>query len=134
MKKLTVNSIKCTGCRSCMLVCSFIHANACNYHDSRIKIASEETRGRHTPVLCQFCEDPPCANACPAQAVSKQPATGAICVDQDLCTGCEACVNACPFNAMFFDEKNQKAFTCDLCQGNPECVKVCQLPEAVVYA
>jgi hypothetical protein len=35
---------------------------------------------------------------------------------------------------MFFDQKNQRAFTCDLCQGNPECVKVCQLPEALVYA
>ena len=134
MKKLMVNGAKCTGCRSCMLVCSFIHANECNYHDSRIKIVSEEARGRHTPVLCLFCDDPPCVEACPAEALSKQPATGAIEVDPDRCTGCESCVSACPFQAMFFDQKSQKAFTCDLCHGNPECVKVCQLPEAVVYA
>jgi len=134
MKKLMVNSTKCTGCRSCMLVCSFTHADEGNYHDSSIKIVSEEARGRHTPVLCQFCEAPPCAAACPVGALSKQSATGAIEVDPDLCTGCESCVGACPFHAMFFDQKNQKAFTCDLCRGNPECVKVCQLPEAVVYA
>ena len=134
MKKLRVNGTKCTGCRSCMLVCSFTHADECNYHDSRIKIVSEEARGRHTPVLCQFCEDPPCTAACPVGALSKRSATGAIEVDPDLCTGCESCVGACPFHAMFFDQKNQKAFTCDLCRGNPECVKVCQLPEAVVYA
>ena len=134
MTKLQVNPIKCTGCRSCMLVCSFRHTDECNYHDSRIKIASEEARGRHTPVLCQFCEDPPCVSACPVEALSKQSQTGAIAVDPELCTGCEVCVSACPFNAMFFDQKEQRPFTCDLCQGNPECVKVCQLPEALVYA
>jgi len=73
-------------------------------------------------------------SACPVEALSKQSATGAIQVDPGLCNGCEACVTACPFNAMFFDQRNQRAFTCDLCQGNPECVKVCQLPEALVYA
>jgi anaerobic carbon-monoxide dehydrogenase iron sulfur subunit len=117
-----------------MLVCSFMHGDECNYHDSRIQIASEEARGRHTPVLCHFCDDPPCAAACPVEALSKHPQTGAIAVDPELCTGCEACVSACPFNAMLFNPKNQRPFTCDLCRGNPECVKVCQLPEALVYA
>ena len=115
-----------------MLVCSFMHGDECNYHDSRVKIVSEEARGRHTPVLCQFCDDPACASACPAEALTKQLSTGAIHLDPDLCTGCEACVSACPFNAMFFDPKIQQPFTCDLCGGNPECVKVCQLPEALI--
>lgn len=134
MKKLRVNSAKCTGCRSCMLVCSFMHTDECNYHDARIRIESQEARGLHRPVLCQFCEDPPCVDACPVEALSKESTTGAIQVDPDRCTGCESCVTACPFRAMFLDPKSQKAFTCDLCRGNPECVKVCQLPEAVVYA
>jgi hypothetical protein len=34
---------------------------------------------------------------------------------------------------MFFDPENQIAFTCDLCHGDPECVKICQLPEALSY-
>jgi Fe-S-cluster-containing dehydrogenase component len=84
-------------------------------------------------VLCQFCEDPPCISACPVEALSKDTKTGAIRVDGSLCSGCQACISACPFAVMFFDPENQKAFTCDLCQGDPECVKVCQLPEALSY-
>jgi Fe-S-cluster-containing hydrogenase component 2 len=134
MKKLQVHSNKCTGCRSCMLICSFMHTDACSYHESRIKITSDEARGRHTPVLCQFCEDPPCVAACPVEALSRDAKTSAIHVDVGLCNGCQACISACPFEAMFFDQKNQIAITCDLCGGNPECVKVCQLPEALVYS
>ena len=133
MKRLVVHPNKCTGCRSCMLLCSFMHTDACSYHGSRIKIVSDEAHGRHTPVLCQFCEDPPCVSACPVEALSKDAQTGAIRVDARMCNGCQACIGACPSAAMFFDPENQKAFTCDLCQGDPECVKVCQLPEALSY-
>lgn len=133
MKKIVVNANKCTGCKSCMLICSFMATEECSYHGARIKIISNEARGRHTPVLCQFCEDPPCVSACPVDALWKDQGTGAIQVDRNLCNGCEACIGACPFEAMFFDHETGKAFTCDLCQGGPECVKVCQLPEALVY-
>lgn len=132
--RLKVNPGKCTGCRSCMLICSFMHTEECNYRDSRVKILSEEARGKHTPVVCQFCEEPPCVKACPAGALSRNEANGVIEIASDLCNGCEACVTACPFGAMFFDSKTERPFTCDLCQGDPECVKVCQLPEALVYA
>jgi len=133
MKRLVVNSQKCTGCRICMLICSFIHTEECNYHDSRIRIVSQEARGRHTPVLCQFCEGPPCVSVCPVEALSRYTATGTIQIDLNLCNGCKLCISACPHDAMFFNERTQQAFTCDLCQGDPECVKVCQLPQALVY-
>mgnify|MGYP001027954965 FL=1 len=133
MKRLVAHPNKCTGCRSCMLICSFMHIQECSYHDSRIKIVSDEAHGRHTPVLCQFCEDPPCIDSCPVEALSQDPATGVIQVDVGLCNGCQLCIGACPFEVIFFDQEIQKAFTCDLCQGDPECVKVCQLPQALVY-
>lgn len=133
MKILVAHPNKCTGCRSCMLICSFMHTDACNYHDSRIKIVSDEAHGMHTPVLCLFCEDPLCISACPVEALSRNPKTSAIQIDVGLCNGCQLCIPACPFEAIFFDPENQKAFTCDLCQGDPECVKICQLPEALTY-
>lgn len=133
MKRLVAHPAKCTGCRSCMLTCSFTHTEACSYHGSRIKIVSEEAHGKHAPVVCQFCENPACVSACPVEALSKDAQTGAIRVDGNLCDGCQACITACPFEAMFLDRENQKAFTCDLCQGDPECLKVCQLPEALTY-
>jgi Fe-S-cluster-containing hydrogenase component 2 len=36
------------------------------------------------------------------------------------------CVAICPFGAMDFDETNKKVFKCDLCDGEPMCVKFCQ--------
>jgi carbon-monoxide dehydrogenase iron sulfur subunit len=134
MKRLLAHPHQCTGCRSCMLICSFIHTDACSYHGSRIKILSDEAHGKHTPVLCQFCEDPACVQACPTGALSKKGMTGPVQVEGSLCNGCQACIAACPFEAMFFDGERQEPFTCDLCQGDPECVKVCQLPEALSYA
>jgi len=133
MKKLSADPIKCTGCRSCMLVCSFMHTDASSYHGSRIRIESDEARGRHTPVLCRFCDDPECINACPVQALSKEDKTGAIQVDRSLCNGCQSCLQSCPHGGLFFDAENGKPFTCDLCQGDPECLKVCQLPQALSY-
>ena len=36
-------------------------------------------------------------------------------VDAELCIGCKACVEACPFGAMQFDEEREVAMMCDLC-------------------
>jgi carbon-monoxide dehydrogenase iron sulfur subunit len=35
------------------------------------------------------------------------------------------CVRACPSGAMGFDKKEKLADKCDLCGGDPECVKHC---------
>ena len=116
-----------------MLVCSFMHTDASSYHGSRIRIESDEARGQHTPVLCRFCDDPECLSACPVQALSKEAKAGSIRVDGSLCNGCQSCLQGCPHGAIFFDDENGKPFICDLCQGDPECLKVCQLPEALSY-
>jgi len=35
------------------------------------------------------------------------------------------CIQACPFGAMGYDEEQGIAEKCDLCAGDPECVKHC---------
>ena len=42
------------------------------------------------PLFCHHCEDPPCATACPEDAISKDPETGVVLHDPDKCTGCNA--------------------------------------------
>jgi len=51
-------------------------------------------------------------------------------VDYEKCTGCGNCVNVCPYGAVTVDPVTKKAIKCDLCGGNPECVKIC--PESVL--
>ncbi|WP_160213346.1 4Fe-4S dicluster domain-containing protein [Adlercreutzia aquisgranensis] len=49
------------------------------------------------PVQCQHCENPACEAACPTGATSKDPETGIVSVDSELCIGCESCIKACPY-------------------------------------
>jgi Fe-S-cluster-containing dehydrogenase component len=49
-----------------------------------------------------------------------------VLVDRERCTGCGVCVERCPGSIPFLHPKDGKAVICDLCGGDPECVKVCQ--------
>ncbi|NOX20189.1 MAG: 4Fe-4S dicluster domain-containing protein [Nitrospirae bacterium] len=49
-------------------------------------------------------------------------------VDRDLCTGCEACVDSCPYDAI--EIKDEKAFINEYCQLCRNCLSVC--PEGAI--
>jgi len=70
--------------------------------------------------------------ACPEDAVSRSPETGAVVVDEGLCTACELCTEACPTGSIFIDRRSNVATKCDLCDGQPTCVEVCY-PEALQF-
>ena len=63
--------------------------------------------------------------ACPVDAIKRDPETTAVVVDKEICIGCGDCVEACPFGYMHLDDYLQTATKCDLCGGNPKCVQVC---------
>ena len=48
-------------------------------------------------------------------------------VDYDVCIGCRSCVSACPFGAMNFNAVDRQVFKCDLCDGDPQCVRFCEV-------
>lgn len=130
-KKLLADSSKCTGCRSCEVWCSFQHVQECNPTLARLKVVPDEARGVFVPGTCYHCEDPWCMNACPSEAIERDPATGAVVIMDDLCTRCLICVDACPFEAIKI-APDGSVFKCDLCQGNPVCVWSCTR-EAITY-
>jgi Fe-S-cluster-containing hydrogenase component 2 len=41
------------------------------------------------------------------------------------CTGCGTCVQACPFGMIALSSETGTALICDLCGGDPSCVKRC---------
>jgi len=116
---------RCTGCRKCEIVCSLKHEGRIWPEASRIRIFMY-TPGLEVPHLCTQCMDYPCVNACPFQALSVDESTGAVLVDRDKCTGCGKCIEACPGAVPFIHPKDGYVVICDLCGGDPECVKVCQ--------
>jgi Fe-S-cluster-containing hydrogenase component 2 len=71
------------------------------------------------------CPEAYCVESCPAEALRRDEGTGAVLVNNGLCTGCEACIGACPLGAISLDREKNIVFVCDLCEGDPECVKIC---------
>jgi Fe-S-cluster-containing dehydrogenase component len=53
-------------------------------------------------------------DACPLDAIEKR-ADGIVIIDEQLCDGCKACVSACPYNAIAFNEESGIAQKCNLC-------------------
>ncbi len=132
---LSIDLERCTGCKSCEAACKQV--NGLGPHEYRNKVlwlgAPEAPALDFLTVTCQQCERPACLRACPVapKAVSKDPLTGVVSVDESRCTGCGECVLACPYGAMGYDPVDHHAVKCDLCAPRrargegPACASVC---------
>jgi Fe-S-cluster-containing hydrogenase component 2 len=121
----------CSGCKRCELACSIKHEGWMWPEASRVRVFTPFP-GLEVPHLCAQCTDYPCASSCPVQALSNDSSTKAVLVDRSKCTSCGKCIEACPGKVPYMHPGDNKATICDLCGGNPECVKVCA--EANYYA
>jgi carbon-monoxide dehydrogenase iron sulfur subunit len=134
-KMIQVDIDKCIGCRTCEVACSLRNLGQSNPTRSRIRIIRYEKAGQYhnyVPMVCQQCSDPLCVASCPVKALSKNTVTGVVEVDQDNCVGCRVCTITCPIGGISIDPVTDKAVKCDLCGGDPECVKYCDV-EAIRY-
>jgi molybdopterin-containing oxidoreductase family iron-sulfur binding subunit len=114
----------------------------------KVRIRSKHSaRAVEKPVLllCNHCEHPPCAQVCPVQATFKRH-DGIVLVDHHRCIGCRYCVISCPYNARYFNFKENPdwpnkeypkrshgvAESCNFCahlldRGRlPACVEACR--------
>jgi Fe-S-cluster-containing dehydrogenase component len=84
-----------------------------------------------TPVVCMHCEDPACANVCPADAIKQTPDGVVQSALADRCIGCGNCVLACPFGVPKYVAAIDQMMKCDLCYDRtsvglkPMCATVC---------
>lgn len=126
MKRILVQSDRCTGCRACEVACVAHHERRFGTVTARIRVTKDEPLGLDSPNVCRFCRRAPCVAACPSAAlVHDLHGTGAILVRIDDCTGCTACADACPFGSVWFHPDSGLALICDLCDGDPACVGRC---------
>ena len=136
----------CTGCYNCQLACKDEHCG----NDWRPYAAEQPLTGQfwmkvqenvcgsrpklrihYVPMLCNHCKDPACMNACPAGAITKR-RDGLVLIDPDACFGCGVCREACPYEAIYYNDKLGIAQKCTGCahlldhgHSVPRCVDAC---------
>lgn len=132
---IVADAEKCIGCRTCELACALAHTNGQKLQPQNfmpyLKIV--KTFNTSVPVVCHQCENAPCANVCPHDAIVRS--EGYWEVIQSRCIGCKSCVVACPFgaiNVVVTETKERELYSealkCDLCSGQtagPACINVC---------
>jgi Fe-S-cluster-containing hydrogenase component 2 len=124
-KGLVVSPEKCTGCRTCELACSYGKSDSFNPKDSAVSVLFFDDVGLQVPMMCMQCDTPHCMTVCTVNALSKDEKTGVVKYDSEKCIGCKMCVSACPFGNMTYSSRLKKVIKCDLCSGDPQCVKMC---------
>jgi anaerobic carbon-monoxide dehydrogenase iron sulfur subunit len=116
----------CSNCMSCEVVCSERHTGTSAPARARIRILVDLlVENEISATYCRQCEDAPCAEACPEEAISYDGQSRAWLVDEESCQACGACVDACPYDAIVVDAVTDKALKCDLCEGAVRCVEIC---------
>lgn len=152
LRAIRVNHDKCTGCRICEQVCDeFNHkltvdgieqAGPGDPHRSLITIHSYP-EPYYVAWACLGCPDLPCVRACDyyadrlehRKALHVDQHTGEIRLAKDWCAGCEKCIEACESrggNVLRWDKLSYIAGGCNLCHGDPQCVKECPV-EAIEF-
>ncbi|NHJ21376.1 MAG: 4Fe-4S dicluster domain-containing protein [Candidatus Lokiarchaeota archaeon] len=116
---------KCSGCRRCEIACSLYHEGKIWPEASRVRVFMF-VPGVEIPHLCFQCDDYPCVQACPEEALSVDDRTGAVITDKSKCTACGTCIDACPGRVPHLHPQHDYIVICDLCGGNPKCTVSCQ--------
>jgi len=125
MKVVYVDLNRCVGCMSCQRICTFHQVRKCNGQTPNIWVSVDMDRRMIFTSTCLQCQSAWCLRACPVGALSRDPETQAVVVDETACVGCGMCIISCPFGNIHMEPRIRVAAKCDLCGGRPECVQVC---------
>jgi Fe-S-cluster-containing hydrogenase component 2 len=127
---ILVDSSLCGGCRTCEAVCSLNKEGIVNPELSRIYVSKDILGGYVCePIPCRQCSGAECLLACPTGALHFDPVTGARVINEEICNGCRLCLEACPVtpSRIGYHADKGACFKCDLCGGDPQCVKFCPM-------
>jgi Fe-S-cluster-containing hydrogenase component 2 len=123
-KQLVLKPEKCINCRTCVMVCSFEHFQKFSTTLSAVTVFDFESDVVTVPIMCLQCDEASCVKICPTGAM-RHNAAGVAEVDYNKCITCKMCMQACPLGNISYSQSEKKIFKCDLCGGDPKCVRNC---------
>ncbi|MEZ4514165.1 MAG: 4Fe-4S dicluster domain-containing protein [Chloroflexota bacterium] len=136
-----IDNRKCIGCHACSVACKSENEVPLSVSRTWVKYVETGTfpnSRRHFQVTrCNHCANPPCVRICPTQAMYQRE-DGIVEFDNSFCIGCKACLQACPYDAIYIDPDSHTAAKCHYCAHRtdiglePACVVVC--PEQAIIA
>ena len=125
---------RCIGCHACTVACKEEHNVPVGVFRTWVKYIEKGQfphTSRHFGVMrCNHCDDAPCVEICPTRALFRRD-DGIVDFDNSRCIGCQSCMQACPYDALYLDPNTHTAAKCNFCAHRiemnlePACVVVC---------
>lgn len=114
---MVLNLDRCIGCYACVVACKMCYGTrpGVNYNAVETFEWGEypDVKQRFMLTMCNHCETPPCTEVCPVGATTKTD-EGPVIVDYDMCIGCGACVEACPYGERHLVVDDETSFEGDV--------------------
>lgn len=136
-----IDNRKCIGCHACSTACKSENEVPLGVNRTWVKYTEKgtfpDTRRFFQVTRCNHCANPPCVHICPVSAMYQRK-DGIVEFDPSICIGCKACMQACPYDAIYIDPETNTAAKCHFCAHRtevglePACVVVC--PEHAILA
>jgi Fe-S-cluster-containing dehydrogenase component len=114
----------CINCRACEVACKEENGILLGADKHRLWIEhpdldAEDFKPGESVVnfmqmQCQECENAPCLEACPNEAIYRDP-NGIVRLHEEKCDLTLECVKACPYNARYIDHKKRITDKCIFC-------------------
>ena len=126
-KRILIDLMKCRNCKECKVQCVYLYHPVNNGINALRELAAFQ-------LTCRRCEDSPCVNVCPVDALEKND-KGALVRATNLCVGCKSCVAICPFGTLMTDFFDYRNAVCDYCKLDDsttslKCIETC--PEQAI--
>jgi Fe-S-cluster-containing dehydrogenase component/formate-dependent nitrite reductase membrane component NrfD len=136
-----IDNRKCIGCHACTVACKVEHDDPIGVNKTWVKYIEKgefpDTNRNFSVMRCNHCDDSPCTDVCPVTALWERE-DGIVDFDTERCIGCKACMQGCPYDALYIDPETSTAAKCNYCSHRvdsgrePACVTVC--PEDAIIA
>ncbi|MEQ1905882.1 MAG: 4Fe-4S dicluster domain-containing protein [Pirellulaceae bacterium] len=129
-----IDNRRCIGCHACTVACKSEHNVPIGVNRTWVKYIEKGTfpdsRRLFSVMRCNHCDNAPCVEICPVTALYRRD-DGIVDFDNRRCIGCMACMQACPYDALYIDPETHTAAKCNYCAHRidvglePACVVVC---------